>query len=808
MTKKKLLILSMALLLGSGSSLAEPAYPVKRVITLDENTQLTVTLRGDEYFHYYEAGDGRLFRERLDGSFQEMSALEVEDCWKERKSVMGARRSQRVSARRSIGEPKQVLTGTKRGLVILAEFSDLPFTTANPNAVFKNFFNQIGYKDYGMTGSVRDYFLAQSYGKFDLQFDVVGPVKLPGTMAYYGAPTEYSNDVHPALMAYDACKAAADSANFALYDWDGDREVDQVFIIYPGYGQSHGAPANTIWPHEWALAGEGLELTLNGMKVDTYACSCELSGTRGSNLNGIGTACHEFTHCLGLPDMYDTGSGNNYGMGFWDLMNSGNYNNDCRTPAGFTAYERWFAGWLTPVELKEMTRVENMQPLQTAPEAYILYNEGNRNEFYLLENRQQIEWDAAIGGHGLLVVHVDYDKELWFTNSLNQNANHQCMTIIPADGVASTRTESGDPFPGTRNVTELTNYSAVAATTYNANVDGKKLMSKPLDNITENKANHTVSFVACRPELGIPQPGDGVRVENETAFTVSWPAIEGAVAYEMSLTEMGTASDDPKEALEREFDFSGMISKTVGYSDVSTKLSSYGLSNWAGNKLFTTPNKMRIGTSTSTGYVRTPTWNVPQSSDVTIVMGANVVKAGSPVSGVISVAYGNQGDQATYESQNFTVNGEEQLVFSFNIRKDLFWIEIRPDAQMYLNYLAIYDGTWTAEQLGIGGGASARSASSPRKATTVTSYSTDTNSITLTNLNQRSRYIYKVRALGQENTYSQWSGEKSFAFDGTGISTIQLSDQQAGAVFDLQGRKVTSPQKNGIYIRNGRKVVF
>ena len=807
MTKKKLLILSMALLLGSGACLAVPAYPVKRVITLDENTQLTVTLRGDEHFHYYEAGDGRMFRERLDGSFQELSALEVEDLWKERKSVMGARRSQRANARRNIGEPRGNLTGTKRGLVILAEFSDLSFTTDNPNAVFKNYFNQKGYKDFGMNGSVRDYFQAQSYGQFDLQFDVVGPVKLPGTMAYYGAPTENSNDVHPAVMVYDACKAVADSVNFSAYDWDADGEVDQVFVVYAGYGQAQGGSDNTIWPHEWVLAAENLKLNLDGVKVDTYACSCELRGNRGSNLDGIGTACHEFTHCLGLPDMYDTG-GNNYGMGYWDIMDAGCYNNNGLTPAGYTAYERWFAGWLNPVELKEMTRVENMQPIQTTPEAYVLYNEGNRNEFYLLENRQKIEWDAAIGGHGLLVVHVDYDQESWGGNAVNRLADHQRVTVVPADGVASTRSESGDPFPGTRNVTELTNYSAIVATTYNANVDGKKLLSKPLDNITEDVNSLTVSFVACRPELGIPQPDDGVRVENEAAFTISWPAIEGAVAYEVNVTEIGTASDDPKEALEREFDFSGMVSKTTGYSDVSTKLSSYGLSGWSGSKLFTTPNKMRIGTSTSTGYVRTPTWSVPQSTDVTIVMGANVVKAGSPVSGVISVAYGNQGDQATYESQNFTVNGEEQLVFSFNIRKDLFWIEIRPDAQMYLNYLAIYDGTWTAEQLGIGGGASARSASSPRKATTVTNYSTDTNSITLTNLNQRSRYIYRVRALGEENTYSQWSDEKTFAFDGTGISSIQQSTPSAAATYDLQGRLVTSPQKHGIYISNGRKVVY
>ena len=807
MKKKKLLILSMALLLGYASSEAVPAYPVKRVITLDNNTQLTVTLRGDEHFHFYEASDGRLFREQLDGCFQELSAKDVEDQWTERVKAQNIRRSQRATARAfKTGQPQEPLIGTRRGLVILAGFSDLSFTTENANAVFKNFFNQKGYKDFGMNGSVRDYFLAQSYGQFDLQFDVVGPVKLPGTMGFYGAPTDNSNDVHPAVMARDACKAAADSVDFSIYDWDGDGEVDQVFIIYAGYGQAQGGAPNTIWPHEYVLSGEGLTLSLDGVSINTYACSCELRGNSGSELDGIGTACHEFTHCLGLPDMYDT-AGNNYGMGNWDVMDSGNYNNDGKTPAGYTAYERWFAGWLTPTELSDMTRVQNMQPLEKTPEAYILYNEGNRNEYYLLENRQQIDWDAFLGGHGLLVVHVDYDKDCWVQNAVNRIADHQRMTIMPADGRTTLRSEAGDPFPGSSKVTELTNYSAIVATTYNTNKDGSKLMSKPLDNISEDTDNHTVSFVACRPELGIPQPEDGVKVGNEAAFTISWPAIEGAVAYEVNVTESGTASNDPKEALEHEFDFSDMISKTVGFSDVGMKLKDYGLTGWTGSKIFTTPNKMRIGTSTSAGSIKTPTWNVPHSSDMTIVMGANVVKEGSPVKGVLRAAYGNIGDNASYESRDFNVAGEEMLVFNFNIRKDLFWIEINPVAQMYLTYLAVYDGNWTAEQLGIGGGSSARGMLSPNRATTQTNYTTETNSITLENLNLRSRYMFKVRALGEENTYSQWSDEKSFAFDETGINSIQLSCEPSGSTYDLTGRQVKQPRK-GIYVRNGRKMVY
>jgi hypothetical protein len=455
-----------------------------------------------------------------------------------------------------------------------------------------------------------------------------------------------------------------------------------------------------------------------------------------------------------------------------------------------------------------MTRINDMKPLTDSPEAYILYNEANKNEYYLLENRQQKKWDASLRGHGLLAIHAFYDADAWSSNGVNTNANQQMMTIVPADGSRSYGNEDADPFPGSKGVTELTNYTNPAATLYNENKDGSKLLGKPIDNIKES-ADGLISFVACHPELGIPQPDGGKEVEGKASFTITWSAVPSATSYEVEVTEIGSASDNPEEALDREYDFKAFESKSVGFSDISSKMGDYGYSKWTGSKLFTTPNRLRVGTSSTTGYVRTATWQVPQSSDMTIVVGGKLYKEGTPVKGKISVAFGNAGDQATYEDVPFELTADGKMVFHFTIRKDLFWIEIRPEACMYLNYLAVYDGTWTAEQLGI---SSAKAAPGPRKASEVKSYTTETNSITLTDLNTRNRFVYRVRALGEESSYSQWSAEKTFSFSAAaGIGAVIVEDSSAKkAVYDINGRYVGTSLDGltkGVYIVGGKKVV-
>ena len=369
----------------SGTAFGVPAYPTKKTVKLQDGTSTTLQLTGDEFFHFYRAEDGRNFRMTADGSLRMMSDIEFgEELAKhnEERTRTNARR-----ARRRVGEfVEGGIKGKKKGLVILVSFRDKDFVTADPQTVFNDFFNKEGYSNNGMGGSVKDYFKAQSYGQLEVDFDVVGPYKLSKNMSYYGGNDASGSDSAPQAMAEEACRLANPDVNYANYDWNNDGEVDQVFLIYAGYGENYGAEPNTIWPHAFYLP-EGVQLDY--MKLGSYACTCELMGTKGTDLTGVGTACHEFSHCLGLPDTYDTSYSGGVGMGQWDVMDHGSYNVNGHVPAGYTAYERWVSGWLEPVEINSATEVKDMKPLTEAPEAYILYNEGNRDEYYILENRQK-----------------------------------------------------------------------------------------------------------------------------------------------------------------------------------------------------------------------------------------------------------------------------------------------------------------------------------------------------------------------------------------------------------------------------------
>ena len=818
MIRKKFCLAGIALLLSVLAVHAVPAKPgVKKVVKTADGTNVEVELRGDEHFSYYKAGDGRCFTIDAMGVARHISGEQVEKEWNERRTTrLNVIRPASASAFRRVGSASSVTTGKQRGLVILMEFQDVKFAVDSPKETYNRFFNETGYAVDGMSGSVRDYFLEQSYSQLEIDFDIAGPYTTRQNMEAYGAPVKENgkvlqHDCAPDLMVAEAVDAAHnDGVDFRNYDWNNDGLVDQVFVIYAGYAEAQGADENTIWPHEYALMNT-LTRTYDGKQIYTYGCSSELMGNGKSGsvvMDGIGTACHEFSHCLGLPDMYDTSDeGDNYAMANWDVMCSGSYNANSRIPAGYTAYERWFSNWMEPVEIKEMTRVNGMKPLAEAPEAYILYNEANRNEYYLLENRQPVGSDAGLNGHGLLIVHVDYDSYAWQQNRLNNVADHQRMTVIPADNDFNYigRNIAGDTWPGTTGNTMLTNFTTPAATLYNANKDGQKLMSKNIDNITENETAHTVSFVACRPELAFPNPVEAVANQETSSFTIQWPAVSGAVGYEIELTSMKTGAATPEDGLQREVDFSQCYSKTAGFTDIGSNLGKYGLSGWTGTKLYLSPNLLKIGTSTTVGSLKSPTWRVPESGNITVVMGAKVVKAGKAVKGTMTITYGNQGEPvstALTQTVEFEVTDDDKLVLHFNdVRKDLYWLTINPEDQMYLNYLAVYDGIWSEEQLGIG------AASSRRATAVVETYTTTANSYTFQNMSRDNRYAFRVRALGEENTVSKWSDEGTFEFGTAGISPVSVSDADAPVrYYDMQGRKVDASSRGILIRRQGNDV--
>ena len=786
---KKMLSAVLVLLLCQTAAMAVPAHPGKKVMRMADGTEVTVTLKGDEFMHYFQTEDGRAMR-LVDGVLQEIPAFDLlmtRSKVQERADASTARRAARVKHR---AEYK----GKKKGLVILVNYSDNEFSVPDPRKTFNDFFNKKGYTDYGMKGSVSDYFNAQSYGQFDLEFDVVGPYTLTSTMKYYGGGLGDAHDRNAQDMIVEAVKSANQDVNYWDYDWDKDGYVDQVFVIYAGYGENYGASSDCIWPHESSIANKGI--MLDGVRLGTYACSCELKGVAGTQIDGIGAACHEFSHCLGILDHYDT-EGNNYGMGPWDLMCSGSYNDASCCPAAYTAYERWVSGWMEPVEINDLTEVKDMKPLAEAPEAYVLYNEGNRNEYYLLENRQQVGFDEALYGHGLLVVHVDYNETTWKSNSINVG-DRQRMTIIAADneyGDYQISSLQGDPFPGSRNVTALTDTSKPAAVTNNRNKDKSYLMHRPVECISEDEQGH-ISMILCATPLVAPVLATPTDV-TPTSFRISWDAVEGADKYELVLD-----ANNRKAALEESVildeDFSSCYSKTAGFSDISKEMGKH-LPGFSGSKLFTTPDYLRIGTGTSSGYLYSPVFNGGRTGDLTIVMKVKPYKEGSSVKGTVKITTNTA---ATNQTLDFSFDTETTLVFHSYVKVlELFRIDITPTSAMYINGLTIYDGNFSEEEMGLDHSSAKALHRVPVKelTTTETSYQ-------FTDLDPGCEYTVKVRAW-QGIRCSAWSEE--MPVEGTvGIVLPSAEGLSSGkdSYHDLLGRPVSAPVR-GLYIHNGRKIL-
>ena len=530
----KKIIAMLSLALATSTTFAVPAKQAKKTLTLADGTQVVATQMGDEYMNWWQTDNGMRYVESQDKEgVYEVANMDVMAAHAQmRRTNIGEKRAKRLNSvvkpvnmsfssgqqRVQIGDEHITYTGKKKGIIILVQFPNQKFETGHDNAYYKMVANEKGLThEDGYVGSVTDYFLSQSNGQFELDFDIAGPYTLSHTSSYYGKNDGANIDTKVGYMIQEGCDAAVeDGFNFNDYDWDGDGYADQVFVLYAGLGEASGGDAKTVWPHEyqirWTCVGKVLNYSDQGKgKVDTYACANEMervinnaTGTYTNELKlaGIGTICHEFSHCLGFADMYDTSAnGGNYGMGFYDVMSSGSYNGGGFTPCNYTAYERIYAGWTEPIVLDEPATIKAMKSSEDYGRPFILYNDKHPDEFYTLENRQKKGWDAELYGSGLMITHVDYDQTKWGINQVNASASdHQRCTIFHADNDADgTVLESikNDLYPymsgGVPLNDELTDDSRPAAKLYNKNADGTKYMGKPITAIKKN-VNGTISF--------------------------------------------------------------------------------------------------------------------------------------------------------------------------------------------------------------------------------------------------------------------------------------------------------------------------
>jgi len=546
-------IVLTGLLLASINLNAIPASPYPIKITQPDGTEITVRLRGDEYFKYKTTLDGYALiddangfltyaqqdasgnlvttnvkandiADRTTSEIEFLKQLTPNISFAKQNTIQRAQRAAATTTRSSV-KSTYPLGGTPKSLVILVNFSDKSFVTSSPSTAFTNLLNLSGYSANGGTGSAKDYFKASSMGNFSPEFDVVGPYTLPNAMAYYGGNDSSGDDKNPRQMVIDACKlASAAGVDFSQYDTDGDGFVDNIFIYYAGNNEAEGAPANTVWPHRWTLADYSTKF--NGKIVFDYACTSELRGISGSNMCGVGTFCHEFGHVLGLDDMYNTNNDYSYNtLSYWDIMDSGPYLNSGRTPPAYSAYERFYLNWLTPVELKS-PKIVTLDTLTTSNKAYLISQTGNHNlsgtnpspvEFFLLENRQNKGWDTYLPGHGMLATHIYYNSTIWTNNTPNNTASAMGVDIVEADKVASDATLSGDPFPGT---SKVTSWSPTLRSGTN--------ISKPLTFITEQNGIIRFRFMGG---ANIPPVATAATDITIASFVAHWNKVYDASGY-------------------------------------------------------------------------------------------------------------------------------------------------------------------------------------------------------------------------------------------------------------------------------------
>ena len=495
----------LSLVIVTMVAIAVPAKPgLWKTLRLADGTEVKAQLKGDEHGHFWLTEDGRAFT-KISGSdfYQVADAHIIIERAKVRRQQMNVQRTRRLAPRRA--GTRSNYTGTKKGIIILANFQDRTFQEEHTNEFYQRIANEVGFDEGYFQGSMADYFKAQSGGQFELDFDIVGPVTVSKSASYYGSNNSSGDDKYPAKMVKEAVTLAKEViTDWTPYDWDGDHYVDQVYVVYAGQGEADSDDEDAIWPHTWDLfsAGAGVVTVGKNLMVNTYACGSELNGSM--IIEGIGTMCHEFSHCLGYPDFYDTDYSGGWGMDMWDLMDQGSYNGNGYQPAGYTSYERWLAGWSTPIELNdEDVNVTDMKSLQEGGEYYVIYNPNNRNEYYLLENRQFTGWDAGLPGSGLLILHVDYDEAVWTANEANDDPNHQRMTWVAADNKYQYRTYQGykyltweglktDPYPSGDN-NKFNKDTKPAAQFYNRKSTLSTNMTSSVEDIMQNK-NGTISF--------------------------------------------------------------------------------------------------------------------------------------------------------------------------------------------------------------------------------------------------------------------------------------------------------------------------
>ncbi len=530
-TMKKNLISTLTALIFSVHVFAVPANPNPIAYTLPDGTEITIRLQGDERINWTISEDGYTMLFNADGFLEyaihdnfgdlKLSGVHAKDenarttneqgflktlsknlqySSSQKEAMLKAKGFRDKSVRKGLfdnQEPRN-LRGTIRIPIILVQFQDVKFSKTK--ADFEMLLNQLNYTQGGATGSLRDYFSANSYGKMDLQVDIFGPYTLPENIAAYSEDCSFPSQGNPREMARLAIDSAyrRGNADFSNYVLNGRDTLDVVHIIFAGYGlESSGTNCQSIWAHADVLTRP---VEYNGTTLQNYSCTSELRGNSGKNISHIGVIAHELGHSLlGVPDFYDADYANSGGvsvhLGDWCLMANGSWSNNGATPPFLSAYARWFAGWMEEITLPE----EPADVLMPNPrDTGVIYriNTKTENEYFLIENRQKTSWDAYIPSSGMLIYHVNRNHSGWRNNSVNDSPLYRGYYVKQAGcnkpngclGSGDSPSLATDSWPQTGQSAFTDNSMPNSKSWAGDNTE------KPITKIKRNTNDRTVSF--------------------------------------------------------------------------------------------------------------------------------------------------------------------------------------------------------------------------------------------------------------------------------------------------------------------------
>ena len=534
-TLKRLISLSIVIVIAV-SAWAVPAYRGWQTKIQPNGSTITIRQTGDEFFHYWENEEGQQVKLHEDGWWRVLDAPAVQS------EVSKQKQASRKYNQRGGGSKARKAAGqinlAPRGLVILVNFSDVTYRSGNTRAAMSDLMNSENYTYNSATGSVREFFKAQSNGAYVPDFDVVGPYNLTNTRAHYGANDSGGDDVLAGDMIVEACKAAdADGVDFTQYNNDGDSYVDFVYVIYAGEGEADSDEEDAIWPHNWDLESaeyyNNCTYTASQRKVDNlyinnYACSGELRG-RSTTRCPIGTITHEFGHVLGLPDYYVTSKSAanypyDYTPGSWHIMDYGSYNNDGRTPPNYSPHDKLYFGWYTINTSSSKFLAKDAKANGTLTTTYGSWYQitgttssasaTSTSRVWYLENRQKSGWDEYLPGHGMVVWEVQYNSSNWTNNTPNNSsvgytvvtANNLTRPYEPYVDETTASSTSGTTFPGTSNVTSYT--PATGCTLTNITESAGKITFKYNGGVSVTEWSYTLYGDHCT------YPDDGTVLKN------------------------------------------------------------------------------------------------------------------------------------------------------------------------------------------------------------------------------------------------------------------------------------------------------